>query len=1276
MRALLGLSLLLLASIAGLAAQAPPRDWENPAVFERNQLRPHASLTPFESLDLALASRPAGSDRVQSLNGEWKFQWAPIPEEAPAEFYREGYDDGLWPGIQVPGCWQMQGFGYPKFRNVHQPFPADPPRVPSEFNPVGSYRRTFFIPADWNGREVVLRFEGVKSAAYIWINGKMVGYNEGGMEPAEFRVTPYIRQGANLIAVQVFRFSDGTYLEDQDMWRLSGIFRDVTLVARPSVYLRDLAVVTDFDASYQDARLSIDSTLVNHGEADRRISLRFRVLSDGESVVEGVTQEIAVGGRGNQVHAKWEALVSQPRQWSAEKPNLYRLVAELVDERGSTLEAIPLRFGFREVEIRDQQVLINGRAVKFNGVNSHMHHPDTGRAVDPETMRKDLVLMKQFNVNLVRTSHYPPPPAYLELADELGMYIIDETGDEAHATEELSEDPAWRDAYVDRARQMVFRDRNHPSVIIWSAGNESGSGDNICALIAEGKRIDPSRPGWMYGGNNDSTGDDPNAWHPTRCEDIVGPRYPTPRVLEEVVAKAPASVDPRPSFMDEYISVAGNGLGGLDEYWNLIWRYPRLTGGAIWDWVSPGIREKVRLAPDTSPRQNDGILMGRARLVVGRFGNALSLSGQDDFLEVYRDPALDIRKPGLTLDFWVYPRKWTGHGWFLNKGEGAYGLIQKDEQTLLFYIQSDGNEISAEAPIPAGWSYGWHRLSGVYDGTGLCLYIDGNPAATRSHSGPIDRSAFAVNVGRKADMIGQEHDGYLVDAAFDNVRIYARALTEEEISKGSAINEKQIVLDLNFDTLKDLGDFFSLGIGARSYGLVWPDRVAQPELQQLKKSPQPISVAHSDSRPNRIRVTNRFGFTNLSEFQTRWTLYRDERKIDSGELEVSLAPGESREIDLPFSLPTDDDRARQDRLLVQFLLSQATPWAGEGHEVAWEEIPLNAPALVAGEPGSAPGSRFRVMSRPEGLSIEGGSYRWVVDPRSGSLKSLTWQGRELIVRGLQESVFRPPVANEFERSWGEPRMAEQWFSLGIDSLARTVRKFEVESRTERAVVVRVETELKNPEGSTRFRSGFRYRFLPDGGVSITHTLEPEGEMPDWLGRVGVSAILDSSLRRLTWFGRGPFETWPDRKSGAKTGVYSSVIEKMYEPYLIPQDYGNRTDVRWGTLTADDGVGLFFAGTDLLNVSAHDFATDNLYRAEYPYQLKKGEGITLNVDHAVSGVGCTAIKTLKPYRVLPQKYEYTIYLRPFNNRETPPEKLFRNLAEEGGTAVPAVTREKP
>jgi len=280
------------------------------------------------------------------------------------------------------------------------------------------------------------------------------------------------------------------------------------------------------------------------------------------------------------------AFITKPKKWSAEYPNLYTLTFELVDPDGHVTEILSSRVGFREVEVKNQAIYINGVPVKFNGVNSHMQHPETGHMVDVETMRKDLTLMKRFNINCVRTCHYPPNVEYIELADELGIYIVDETGDEAHAYQYLSYSPEWRAQYLDRMRKLVYRDRNHPSVVIWSAGNESGPGDNICTIMEEGKKIDPSRP-WMYGGNDDR---DPQT-NPIKCEGIVGPRYLQPFLLKNRFAKIPESKDPRPSFMDEYIAATGNSLGGLDEYWAMIYRYPRLTGGAIWDWISPGITQ-------------------------------------------------------------------------------------------------------------------------------------------------------------------------------------------------------------------------------------------------------------------------------------------------------------------------------------------------------------------------------------------------------------------------------------------------------------------------------------------------------------------------------------------------------------------------------------------------------------------------------------------------------------------------------------------------------------
>ena len=676
-----------------LNAQLHP-DYENPEAFERNQEPPHATLMPYPTIEMALEGERKSSSFHMSLNGTWQFDWSENPDVAPLSFFESGYNRSDWKTIKVPSNWQMEGEGYPLFRNIGLPHPMHPPEVPKQFNPTGSYFRSFELPADWKGRQVFLHFEGVHSASYVWINGKEVGYNQGGMEPAEYDITPYLKRGENSIAVRVLRYSDGSYLEDQDTWRLSGIYRDVYLMAAPEAHIRDFYVRTDLDESYEDASLMLALWVKNYSQKKLGpYSLRTSLLDRNGQPVEGgngtFVTGVLKGGAEEEVELSLE--ISEPDKWSAEYPHLHTLVVELLDG-DEILEVISSRVGFREVEVKDQAIYVNGAAIKFNGVNSHMMHPETGHAMDVETMKKDLYLMKQFNINCVRTSHYPPNVEYLDLADELGIYIVDETGDEAHAYIEISHDSLWKNQYLDRMRKMVYRDRNHASVVIWSAGNESGSGENICSLIAEGKTIDPSRPAWLYGGNRD---EDPKT-NPIKCEDIVGPRYLQPFLLEQRFGK---SDDPRPSFMDEYIAATGNSLGGLDEYWELIYRYPRLTGGAIWDWVSPGITQPVKSTPDESPYGIQSVFMNRTYLVEGESGKALYLSGNDDWLEVARDSALDISGEELTLAFDVKPEAFNGNAAFLTKGDYQFGIIQSDEEHLAFYLNT-GKRVTLSAELP------------------------------------------------------------------------------------------------------------------------------------------------------------------------------------------------------------------------------------------------------------------------------------------------------------------------------------------------------------------------------------------------------------------------------------------------------------------------------------------------------------------------------------------------------------------------------------------------
>ena len=1238
-------------------------DWENPEIFERNQTLPHATLMPFATLEQALGNNRKSSPYHYSLNGTWKFHLAETPEEAPEDFYRRGFDARDWHDIRVPSNWQMEGFGHPLFRNIGQPFPENPPGVPHDYNPVGSYIRTFTLPKDWKGRRVLLHFEGVQSASYVWINGEEAGYNQGGMEPAEYDVTEYLRTGKNTIAVRVFRYSDGSYMEDQDMWRLSGIFRDVYLMATPLVHVYDFYVTTDLDDAYRDAILGVHSRLINNGN-DRLdgYSLRIQLYDNRHKPMLKEALKESVDPDSSQTTAEntLSVRVENPAKWSAEFPNLYTLVIELLDAGGKVKEILAGRVGFREVEVRHQAILINGVPVKFNGVNSHMMHPETGHTVDVETMKKDLILMKQFNINCVRTCHYPPFVEYIELADELGMYIVDETGDEAHAYQFISHDPRWRAQYLDRMRKMVYRDRNHPSVVIWSAGNESGPGDNLCAIMEEGKKIDPSRPAWMYGGNND---DDPET-NPIKCEDIVGPRYLPPFMLKNRFAMVPESQDPRPSFMDEYIAATGNSLGGMEEYWELIYRYPRLTGGAIWDWVSPGITLPVITTPDDSPNQIQCALMHKAHLVEGPFGKALSLSGHDDWLEVYRDPALDIAGHALSLSFWVFPEPWNGDACFLTKSDYQFGLVQSDRENLEFYVTTNEKH-AARAAVPDNWVHHWHHVAGTYDGEKLKIFVDGALLGEETCTGHILDGPYPVNIGKSSEII-DSHQGYMCHAMIDKVRIFDAAVSIEKLQEDPASMRSASKLWLDFEEVREIGSYYSIGIPGRTYGLVWPDRKVQPELWQLKKTPQPVLVETKNAGSGELSILNRHHFKNLSELDAAWSVWADGQVVQKGRLNLDIDPGERKNIRIPFEVQ-DIQPETHYYLLVQFTLPENTPWAAKGHEVAWEQFELPWYRPEQPDP-KLPGPPLNVNRTDGAVTISGQDFSYAFDAGTGLLASMKYKGVDMLLKGPGFNVWRAPLANELD-AWGTGRTdigykkpgmgrnhANGWRSIGLDKLVPRLEEFNILREFQDLVELEAKVSLSSNHFATGFDVSYTYRINGNGRINITVSSVPHGQMTHWLPKMGLQMQLPQHFQEMQWHGRGPFETYPDRKTGARMGMYQSTVKEAYVPYIIPQDYGNRTDVHWMSLTSTEGIGLFVTGEELFNFSVQQYDPDNLDRSYYTFQLQDSDAITLNLDHRVTGVGCTAISVMNKYRVLPEPDCFSFAMQPYSTAERDPITL--------------------
>jgi beta-galactosidase len=568
------------------AVQVDPSrpDWENPAVHARGKLPARATGFPFESRDLALAGDQSRSSRFLSLNGQWKFAFSPSSDAVPTGFERPDYDVSGWKEIKVPADWQTEGYDQPRYNNITYPFPANRPLIPHATNPVGSYRRDVDLPAGWSGSDVILQIGAAGSAYDVWVNGQKVGYSEDSKLPSEFDVTRFVKPGRNVVAIQIHRWSDGSYLEDQDFWRVSGIERDVILMAVPRTRVRDIYAHAGLDRTYRDGALSTEIAVTPSRQA---MAVRMTLL-DGEREVLSKEARIAPGSRERTVTLS--GAVPGVKPWSAETPNLYTLLVELTDPSGKIVQATSQRIGFRTVEIKDGRVMVNGRPIIIRGVNRHEHDPATFHVISLDSMKRDIELMKRNNINAVRTSHYPNDPRWYALADEYGLYVMDEANIESHAymdyanrhpeqraRYQLGFDPAWEGAHVGRVTNMVERDKNHPSIIFWSLGNEAGIGPNFEKAAAAIRKRDPGRLISYLGWGTLDWEHQPNSF-----VDIYAPMYDD---IEKMVDWANDPTRTQPMIQCEYAHMQGNSGGNFKDYWDTIYAHDKLQGGFIWDWV-------------------------------------------------------------------------------------------------------------------------------------------------------------------------------------------------------------------------------------------------------------------------------------------------------------------------------------------------------------------------------------------------------------------------------------------------------------------------------------------------------------------------------------------------------------------------------------------------------------------------------------------------------------------------------------------------------------------
>lgn len=1034
-------------------------DWENPRMIGLNKEPAHCTLIPYADRQAAIDGLREASRFYLSLDGKWKFHWVSKPDERPKDFYRLEFDVTQWEEIPVPSNWQMHGYDKPIYLNVRYPFEKNPPYIKHDNNPIGSYRMDFTVPKHWQGRQVFIHFDGVESAFYLWINGEKVGYSQGSRTPAEFNITRYMREGKNVLAVEVYRWSDGSYLEDQDFWRLSGIFRDVYLFSTPSTHIRDFEAFSDLDEKHRDAVLRVKARVHNYSDkAVRGLMVEVSLVDDGK---KSVGSDVLMKGSSVYISPesesiiKMKAKVDDPLKWSAEKPHLYTLLLVLKDSEGNVIEVESCRFGFREVEVRDGQLHLNGAPILIKGVNRHEHDPDTGHYISEESMVRDIKLMKQFNINTVRTSHYPNHPKWYDLCDEYGIYVIDEANIESHGIgykpeETLANKPEWKKAHMDRIIRMVERDKNHPCVILWSMGNEAGDGTTFEAASEWIHRRDPSRPvHYERAGRRSHT-------------DVVCPMYPR---IESIVEYAQEAQD-RPLIMCEYAHAMGNAVGNLQEYWEAIEEYKHLQGGSIWDWVDQGLRKTTE-------------------------------DGQE---------------------YWAYG--------------GDFG----DEP-------NDGN--------------------------------------------------FCIN------------------------------------------------------------------------GLVFPDRKLSPKLWEVKKVYQNIKIEEEDLLLSRIKIHNKFFFTNLNEFDGKWILYEDGKAIQDGSLGLlDIPPGGSKAVTLSFEQPSMAPGAEY-WVRVRFFLRENTIWAEKHHEIAWQtlNIPYSTPAKQVKDTQEMP--ELELLESNSHVTVKGKDFNVVFSREAAAITSLDYGNKEVIKKS--DDAINGPVLEAYRAPTDNNKyLASKWREAGLNNLQREVREFQVKETHPFFIQIFTHVAYKGTEDSG-FEHQCTYTVYGDGCILVENCIEHFGELPI-LPKLGMRMTVSSQYENFRWYGNGPEENYPDRKTGADVGLYESTVTKQVVPYVRPQETGNKEGVRWASLTDQSDAGLLVVARDVLSMTALHFTAEDLDRAEHIHELRPRDEIYLSLDKWQYGLGNGSCGpgVIDKYATYPKSFDFSFSLRPYN-------RTMGDIAEVARVQLPEVRK---
>lgn len=1282
-------------------------EWNNnPDVFQVNREEAHSTFVSYKDSSTALKYEQmpisqrgirVNSDYHMLLNGQWDFNIVDKPDLRPTELTENGFDTEEWTNIRVPSNWQTEGFDYPIYTNTTMPWTGreNPPQggAPVQYNPVGTYQRKFDLPEGWNTeRRVYVSFQGVESAFYLWINGERVGYSEDSYTAKDFDITNYLKDGENTISVQVFRWSDASWVEDQDFIRLSGIFRDVAIYSTPEVRIRDFGVVSNLDEKYENATLDIEVDLSNYLKNNDEYTVEA-MLYDGEynKVFEEPvisTTDFSSSSKLNK-DAKRKVLnmskeIQNPRKWSAEDPYIYTLILTLKDKSGNEMEAVSTKVGFKKMEIKDRQILINGQPIYFKGANRHETDPTDGRAVSVESMIEDIKIMKSHNINSVRTSHYPNNPAWLELCDEYGLYVVDEANIESHAARLAGDHipgnkPQWYEMCLDRIKSMVKRDKNHASVVMWSLGNEAGAGSGFIRLADWIRENEPTRPIHYEGDYNSET----------RASDVYSMMYSSPSTLASYNTRS------KPVILCEYAHAMGNSIGDLNSYMETFEKYDNLQGGFIWDFVDQGlyknIEEKFTIVDSSKNNFNAEVKEGGK--VEGKQGNVLR-----GYAVLPNDERLNVTGKGLTVEATVKPEELsTGHNVFVSKGDNQFALKESanyegsGKRGLEFFIYDSSipgsytQWVSASTTdLPDNWEGNWHDIAGTFDGENVRLYIDGEEVAVNAKTASISSSNYAVAIG------GDTQENRRSNSAIDNVRIYNKALSKEELNDKGRQPDDNTVLWMDFENWKStkpegVDRFIAYGgdwgdnpndNNFCANGLVNADRTIKPQLIDVKYHYQDIEIRDLDIKNGKITIENESLFTNINKYNGAWELVKDGKVIQNGELNVDIEPLATKEIIVPFTMPEEIDRGSEYFINIKFTEKEATKWSEVGHEVAKQQIKVNLTEESKDVLDTSNMDNLQVEETDSNLKVNGTGFELNFDKNTGNISSFKNNGKELLSSPIEPDFWRAP--NDNDRENGMPNRTATWEKAGKN---RSVSNVAIE-KGEKVIKIEIESTLP-----TTTESEYKniIKIYGSGDVVITSELKPGSTSLPEIPAIGMEFNMPSEFENLKWFGRGPYENYWDRNMSTDVGIYESTVDDQYFDYIEPQQMGNKTDVRWLTLTNNEGVGLMVSGDDLVETSALHYTEEELGTKAHPYELVRQDEVNVNINYKQMGLGGDDSWGARPheeFQLKPNKdYTYRMRMRPIDIKSQNPMEINKlalpfELKENQEISIDGIKGHKP